>query len=154
MKPILPCLRLYRPNSNGNEAQRKHGRGKDSQNGGAVRERAASFCGLPSPIGNLYLANLRPVFWGRRLSIYVEGKTPLRRLVGALDGVRGGSTGAVVLPMGYEYCSHPLPWGCPVASLPAGVGLCGATPMRETFTKNPFPLLLHALKMWGYDGAD
>ena len=24
----------------------------------------------------------------------------------------------------------------------------------ETFTKNPFPLLLHALKMWGYVGAD
>ena len=69
--------------------------------------------------------------------------------MGALDGVRGGSTGAVVLPMGYEYCSHPLPWGCPVASLPAGVGLCGATPMRETFTKNPFPVRPHARTMGG-----
>ena len=61
LKPILPCLRLYRPNSNGNEAQRKHGRGKDSRNGGAVRERAASFCGLPSPDReSLCIVNLRP----------------------------------------------------------------------------------------------
>ena len=136
LKPILPCLRLYRPNSNGNEAQGKHGRGKDSRNGGAVRERAASFCGLPSPIGNLYLANLRPVFWGRRLSVYVEGKTPLRRLVGALDGVRGGSTGAVVLPMGYEYCSHPLPWECRYCRIPSGgrrAALCGKPSLPFTF---------------------
>ena len=55
--------------------------------------------------------------------------------MGALDGVRGGSTGAVVLPMGYEYCSHPLPWGCPVASLPAGVGLprCGKPSLKTLF---------------------
>ena len=55
---------------------------------------AASFCGLPSPIGNLYLANLRPVFGGRRLLAYVEGKTPLRGLWTGCAGVvywRGGS---------------------------------------------------------------
>ena len=74
LKPILPCLRLYRPNSNGNEAQGKHGRGKDSRNGGAVRERAASFCGLPSPIGNLYIANLRPVFWGKTTLCLCRGQ--------------------------------------------------------------------------------
>lgn len=56
---------------------------------------------------SLCIVNLSP-FFGKNDSLYVEGKTPLRRLVGALDGVQWGSTGAVVLPMGYEYCSHPF----------------------------------------------
>ena len=40
--------------------------------------------------------------------------------MGALDGVQWGITGAAVLPMGYEYCSHPLPWGCGYCRIPTG----------------------------------
>lgn len=38
--------------------------------------------------------------------------------VGALGGVQRGITGAAVLPMGYEYCSHPLPFGMSILSHP------------------------------------
>lgn len=136
MKPILPCLRLYRPNSNGNEAQGKHGRGKDSQNGGAVREEGRLFLWPPFPDRESLSSQSEARFWGKTTSCLCRGQNASQ---GALDGVRGGSvlarwfclwgTNSVRILCRGDVLSHPFrrAWGC------VGLPRCGKPSLKTLF---------------------
>lgn len=161
MKPILPCLRLYRPESNGNEAQGKHGRGKDSRNGGAVRERAASFCGLPSPIlrgrGNPSVSPICGPFFGKMTLYLCRGQNASQEACGGFGrGTQGerwrGGSGCAASGVGIMFPSfaggrailtHPFrrAWGC--------VGLPHAGNLHQKFFSFTSPCSENVGLCWG-----